>query len=79
MMSALQNRLQKLTDQHYIVDIATDGQAGWKFVETVAYEILLDVMLPKLDGISLCRQLRSQGYRMPILLLTARPLIKSLG
>jgi len=51
-MSALQNRLQKLSPA-YIVDIATDGQAGWKFVETVAYElILLDVMLPKLDGIS---------------------------
>jgi len=66
-MSALQNRLQKLSPTSIIVDIATDGQAGWKFVETVAYElILLDVMLPKLDGISLCRQLRSQGYRMPI-------------
>jgi len=34
--------------------------------------ILLDVILPKLDGISLCRQLRREGYQMPILLLTAR-------
>lgn len=33
---------------------------------------MLDVMLPKLDGISLCRRLRSQGYQMPILLLTGR-------
>ncbi len=64
---------EALTDQHYIVDVATDGQAGWEFVENLTYElILLDVMLPKLDGISLCQQLRSHGHRMPILLLTAR-------
>ena len=64
---------EALTDQHYVVDVATDGEDGWEFVQTLTYElILLDVMLPKLDGISLCRQLRSHGYRMPILLLTAR-------
>lgn len=64
---------EALADQHYVVDVATDGQAGWEFVESFAYDlILLDVMLPKLDGISLCRQLRSASYRMPILLLTAR-------
>ena len=33
---------------------------------------MLDVMLPQLDGISLCRRRRSQGYQMPILLLTGR-------
>lgn len=64
---------EALTDQNYVADVATDGEAGWEFVEAVAYDLLLlDVMLPKLDGISLCRQLRSQGYQMPILLLTAR-------
>lgn len=64
---------EAFTDQHYVVDVATDGQAGWEFVKTFSYDlILLDVMLPKLDGISLCQQLRSQGHRMPILLLTAR-------
>ena len=62
-----------LTKQHYAVDIATDGQAGWEFAAACNYDlIVLDVMLPKLDGISLCRQLRLEGYRMPVLLLTAR-------
>jgi diguanylate cyclase (GGDEF)-like protein len=62
-----------LTKQHYAVDIATDGQAGWEFAAACDYDlIVLDVMLPKLDGISLCRQLRREGYRMPVLLLTAR-------
>ena len=62
-----------LSSQHYAVEVAKDGQAGWELVEAFAYDlILLDVMLPKLDGISLCRRLRSQGYQMPILLLTGR-------
>lgn len=61
-----------LSTQHYVVDIATDGQDGWELAEVCSYDlILLDVMLPKLDGISLCRQLRQEGYQMPILLLTA--------
>ncbi|HEY9638935.1 MAG TPA: response regulator [Coleofasciculaceae cyanobacterium] len=62
-----------LTDQHYTVDVATDGQVGWELLESFTYDlILLDVGLPKLDGISLCRRLRSQGNQTPILLLTAR-------
>ncbi|MBO3458379.1 response regulator transcription factor [Aetokthonos hydrillicola] len=61
-----------LTDQGYVVDIASDGQLGWEFVKAFPYNlILLDLMLPKLDGISLCRQLRQKGYSFPILLLTA--------
>jgi len=47
-----------LTKQHYVVDIAADGQVGWEFAAACDYDlIMLDVMLPKLDGISLCRQL----------------------
>lgn len=60
-----------LGDQNYAVEVAKDGQAGWELVEAFPYDlILLDVMLPKLDGISLCQRLRSQGYNMPVLLLT---------
>lgn len=67
---------EALTDQHYVVDIATDGQAGWELVKVFPYDLLLlDVMLPKLDGISLCRELRSQDCRIPILLLTAKDTI----
>ena len=62
-----------LTDQQYVVDVATDGQAGWDYVEAFDYDlILLDVMLPKLDGFSFCRQLRGREYEMPVLMLTAK-------
>lgn len=64
---------EALTDQHYAVDIATDGEEGWDFAEACTYDlILLDVMLPKLDGISLCQRLRRQGLKTPVLMLTAR-------
>ncbi|MBE9178560.1 response regulator [Oculatella sp. LEGE 06141] len=62
-----------LSHQNYTVEVAPDGEAAWALAETFAYDlILLDVTLPKLDGISLCQRLRSYGYQMPILLLTAR-------
>ncbi len=62
-----------LTAQHYVVDVAGDGEAGWERAESLNYDaILLDVMLPKLDGISICQRLRSQGNQTPILLLTAQ-------
>ncbi|MBW4647101.1 MAG: response regulator [Kastovskya adunca ATA6-11-RM4] len=62
-----------LSEQYYVVDIARDGQEALRIVETFPYDLLLlDVMLPKLDGVSLCRELRTRGYLLPILLLTAR-------
>ncbi len=64
---------EALTDQRYAVDIVADGEAGWNQARVLAYDLLLlDVMLPELDGISLCQRLRSHGYSMPILMLTAR-------
>ena len=68
--------VEDLTDQHYVIDVAYDGYAGWEYAEAFTYDlILLDVMLPKLDGIGLCKRLRSQGYDTPILILTARDTI----
>ncbi|MBW4515674.1 MAG: response regulator [Timaviella obliquedivisa GSE-PSE-MK23-08B] len=62
-----------LSDQNYAVELAQDGQVGLELIEIFDYDLLLlDVMLPRLDGISLCRQVRSQGHQMPILLLTGR-------
>lgn len=64
---------EALLDQHYVVDIAIDGQQGWEFVELCHYDlIVLDVMLPKLDGVSLCQKLRQKKYTMPVLMLTAK-------
>ncbi|BAZ40455.1 multi-component transcriptional regulator [Calothrix sp. NIES-4101] len=62
-----------LTKQKYVVDIAADAEAGRELISVCNYDlILLDVVLPKLDGISLCRQLRQSGHQMLILLLTAK-------
>ncbi len=61
-----------LTHQHYTVDLADDGETGLLFAQMFAYDlILLDIMLPKLDGLMFCRQLRAQKNDTPILLLTA--------
>ncbi len=59
--------------QHYLVDVAADGRNGWELATAFHYDlILLDVMLPEIDGISLCGQLRREGYQTPILILTAK-------
>ncbi|AFZ00582.1 response regulator transcription factor [Calothrix sp. PCC 6303] len=64
---------EALTDQRYIVDVVMDGEGGWNQAKILDYDLLLlDVMLPELDGISLCHRLRSHGYTMPVLMLTAR-------
>lgn len=62
-----------LTEQHYAVDVAHDGEEGLYLAEINPYDlIILDIMLPKKDGISVCRELREKGSTVPILMLTAR-------
>jgi len=62
-----------LNEEQYLVDVATDGEEGWDFVEACDYDlILLDVMLPKLNGVDLCRQLRAKEHEMPVMMLTAK-------
>jgi len=69
----LQVLASNLTAQLHAVDIAMDGEAGWDYAQAAAYDlIVLDVNLPKLDGIRLCQRLRQNGYIEPILLLTAK-------
>ncbi len=64
---------KNLVAHHHAIDIAKDGEMGWTFGSTFEYDlIVLDIMLPKLDGISLCQRLRAEGYTTPILLLTAQ-------
>jgi DNA-binding response OmpR family regulator len=63
--------------QHFAVDAVADGEMGWKFIEATVYDlIILDIMLPKLDGISLCQRLRRTGSMTPVLMLTARDMSK---
>jgi len=62
-----------LMDAGYAVDAAYDGAEGQAFAESAAYDtIILDVMLPKQDGIAVCRALRQRRMATPILMLTAR-------
>jgi DNA-binding response OmpR family regulator len=62
-----------LRSHNYIVDTIAESQTALQLVRGFAYDlIILDIVLPGLDGISLCRQLRSSGYQMPILLLTVK-------
>lgn len=61
-----------LIEQRYVVDVVYDGQAAWQQATTLAYDlILMDMMLPKLNGVHLCQRLRFHGYSIPILMLTA--------
>ncbi len=63
---------EALTDQRYAVDVVNDGESAWQQTQMLEYDlIVLDRMLPKLDGVSLCKRLRSQGAQMPIMMLTA--------
>src|SRR5512143_1933411 len=62
-----------LTDDGYAVDTAYDGAQGEDLAAFTPYDvIILDVMLPKRDGIEVCRSLRDQKVATPILMLTAR-------
>ncbi|MFB2897933.1 response regulator [Aerosakkonemataceae cyanobacterium BLCC-F50] len=62
-----------LKTHRYIVELATDGQIALELANVCNYDlIILDVQIPKLDGISVCRQLRSSGCSTPILILTAK-------
>lgn len=62
-----------LTNRQFSVDSTSDSQTAVQMVQTYDYDLLvMDAELPGMDGITLCRSLRSQSYQMPILLLTLR-------
>lgn len=62
-----------LKKQHYSVDLAYDGETGLDYAASGVYDILvLDIMLPKIDGITLLKTLRKQNIRTPIIMLTAK-------
>jgi two-component system copper resistance phosphate regulon response regulator CusR len=67
-----------LREQAFAVDVASDGEQGARQADEVNYDaIILDVMLPRRDGLSVCRQIRARGALTPILLLTARDAVES--
>ena len=69
----LKKRLQK----DYTIDVCMDGEIAKDYLNTYTYDIiLLDIMLPKIDGITLLKWLRNQKKTTPVLLLTAKSSIE---
>ena len=66
-----------LREQAYAVDLATDGESALYQAAVNTYDaIILDVMMPLKDGFTVCRELRAQGSRVPVLMLTARDAVE---
>ena len=63
----------RLISDGYAVETAADGEAGLSQASTGAYDVIvLDVMLPRMNGFDVCREVRQRGVTTPILMLTAR-------
>ena len=66
-----------LEEEYYTVDHVTDGEEGLFLIHAYEYDlVVLDVMLPGLSGMDVCTQIRDKGLRIPILMLSARNLVK---
>lgn len=67
---------QALVEESYAVDMAHDGRRGLEMAQTYDYDaIVLDIMLPGIDGLTLCRRLREAGKQTPVLILSARDMV----
>jgi heavy metal response regulator len=67
-----------LEEEFYTVDVAEDGDAGYVMAEVNPYDlVILDVMLPGMNGMDLCRKLRGKGMKAPVLMLTAMDSVDS--
>jgi DNA-binding response OmpR family regulator len=66
-----------LTEERYAVALAADGEEGLDLALANPYDLLIvDIMLPKLDGLAVCRRLREAGNKAPVLLMTARDTVE---
>lgn len=64
---------KRLKEEGHSVDDCYDGESGFDYADSMQYDcIILDLMLPKRDGISILRELRNKGNASPVLILTAR-------
>ena len=69
---------QGLTEAGYAVDLAWDGREGLDYALAADYDVLiLDIMLPKMNGLALLRELRDRGDKTPALMLTARDTVEN--
>lgn len=66
-----------LTEESFIVDVARDGEEALERARRTAYDlVILDLMLPRMDGFAVCRELRTLGTETPILILSARSVVE---
>jgi len=66
-----------LAEQSFTVDVAGDGVVGLEMARATSYDLfILDVVLPRLDGFSLCREIRALNIDVPILMLSARGVVE---
>lgn len=66
-----------LKEEGYVVDTAPDGEVGWDYASSNEYDLyIFDWMLPKLNGIALCRKVREGGQKTPILMLTVKDAVE---
>ena len=64
---------QMLEEEGYAVDSRYDGEFGERAIRSGSYDlVILDIMLPKRDGISVCKNLRKDSINLPIIMLTAK-------
>lgn len=64
--------IRSLSEEGYEVSLAPDGNTGWEMVQQNTFDlIILDIMLPGINGLELCRKIRGNGDHTPILMLTA--------
>ena len=67
---------QALEEEHYAVDQAFEGDEALALAEVYEYDlIILDLMLPKKEGVELLREVRKNGSRTPVLIVTAKDAI----
>jgi DNA-binding response OmpR family regulator len=65
--------VRALSEEGYVVDQVGDGVTAVQQVQAINYDlVILDWMLPELDGLSVCRAIRGRGTKVPVLMLTAR-------
>ena len=73
----LEQLRRELATQKYLIDTAADGQVALdKLLDNVYDLVVLDIMLPEVDGLSVLRDIRNAGIKTPVLLLTARSSIE---
>mgnify|MGYP006197048887 CR=1 FL=1 len=64
---------EQLQQQQFSVDVATDGDDGWFKLSEYPYDLaIIDIGLPKMDGLALIRKARQQDIKTPVIVLTAR-------